>query len=67
MAVAHVSYKVQSTYRETLRRKQGEIANYFLGELGPELEKAFSRATAGPKSSNSNRDGNVPRGMSPDT
>lgn len=67
MAIAHVSCKVQSSYKETLRRKQGAITTYFSAEQGPKLEKGFSRVIAGPKSSNSNRGGNSPRGISPDT
>lgn len=32
MAVPHVSFKVQSSSRETVRRKQGEIAAYLSKE-----------------------------------
>lgn len=63
-AVAHVSHKVQSSNRETPRRKQGTIAIYFLWEWENELEKGISRATGGPKNSKSTRDGNAPQGMS---
>lgn len=67
MAVAHVSFKVLSSNRETPRRRQGGIAMHFPWERESKLEKGFGRATAEPKSSNRNRDGNAPRGMSPNT
>lgn len=65
MPVALVSSEVQSSYRETLTRRQGAVATDFTGEWQPELEKRFSKATAGPTSSSTNRECNVPQGKSP--